>query len=53
MPILKVLNKNGSHRNKDAKEKLYNYMTEPRKTSHQLIGTVAIESDVVEEMKWL
>ena len=50
MPILKVLNKNGSHKNKDAKEKLYNYMTEPRKTPHQLIGTVAIESDVVEEM---
>ncbi len=45
-PILKVLNHRGSYQNKDAPEKLQNYMCNPDKTPSNFVGCAGFSPDV-------
>lgn len=50
MPVLKVLNKEGSHQNENARSALYQYIMQPEKTPHGFVGGESVGVNAVEEM---
>lgn len=50
MPVMKVANKKGTHQNDNARSLLYDYIMQPNKIPHQLVGRESVGANVVEEM---